>query len=800
MHTLRTILRNFSHNRYYTILNLAGLAIGLSCSAFIMLYVLDEYSFDRHYPDHERIYRLESDFSVAGREQHVAKTAFPLGPALQREFPVIENVTRLLPVREAFLRYKEKKFDEENVFFADSSFFSVFMSDFICGEGAAALTEPNTIVLTRSVAEKYFGDEDPCGKIISYANLFNCKVTAVIPDVPGNTHLKYDALVSYTSYSNVVGEKMFQNLDRRQFFAMRLFTWVKLREDADMEEIAENFGGFYDKYFAELCKTLNATYDLRYTRLDRVHMHAGVDWDAPAGDQRSLVMFILIAVTILLIASVNYMNLATARSSMKVKEVGIRKVHGASRAELIRMFLAESVALAFLALLLSLLLVESLLPLFNGIAGKDFGSVTIERPGILLLLLLAALVTGILSGLYPAFFLSSFKPALVLKGVIHTGKNSGLTRKVLIFFQFAASAAIIASLLVMQQQLRYISKRDLGFDKDHVMVLKTSDTSFRKHSGLFREKLLQNPNIRKVSMSDNVPGKGAFMDVLLVEGSGKMEEQLLTVMQVDYDYIGLMGLRMIAGRDFDRMNGTDLSSAVIINHAAAKELGWEDDAVGRKITRRSEGYRECRVIGVTGDFHYASLHNRVEPLAMFLSDDPMQYVNIRLTGIDIMEAIGFIAREWERFNPSEPLHLNTLGETLDEQYLKEKNLQKITGYFAIISILISLIGLLGLTSFITEKYSKNIGLRKLLGASVYSLVMFLSLGFLKVIALSLALALPVAWILMDRWLAQFAYRVRPDLSWFFVTAILVLLLSFITVIIQTARTALKNPVNAIRYE
>ncbi|MCD4737565.1 MAG: ABC transporter permease [Bacteroidales bacterium] len=801
MQRIKTILRNFYYNRFYTILNISGLGIGLSCFGYILLYVTDDLSYDKHYTNYDKIYRLGSEFTVSERHQKVAKTPFPLGPAIKREFPGVKEYTRFLPANNIFLRYKDKKFYEESVYFADSGVFNIFDHKFIYGNRAKALTEPNSIVLTRSLSNKYFDDINPIGKIISFSNQISCKVTGVIEDLPPQTHLKFDALVSIESYAGIIGQEMFNELDNRQFFAIRLFTYILLEKESSIKEIHSNFDPFFDKYMADICEVLNAEFSLLSTRIDKIHLWSNLDWDMPAGDIRIILIFSLIAIFILIIAGINYMNLSTARSSLKAKEVGVRKVFGASRGHLIKLYLTESITLAMISLIFGLLIMEVFLPMFNQISGKEFFPIFFDQPEIIIILITATLFTGLFSGTYPAFYLSSFIPVKVLKGVIHTGCYSGIIRKVLITFQFTITAVMIATVFIVSGQLKYIQKTDLGFDHNNVLIIQSTDTVFRKKMTIFKKELATNPNIINVAISDNVPGRNNYMDVFVVEGSEKMEEQLMTVIQVDYDFIDLMDIQIKQGRKFDHEFGKDPESSVIINSKGAKHLGWQNNAIGKTIKKRSSyGTQTCKKVGVTEDFNYISQHNEVGTVVLFLTEDPQEFISVKINEDNSEDTIEWITKIWAGYNPHEPLEMSSMGNMIYDQYSMDKKLGKIIGYFAMLSIIISIIGLFGLTSFITERFSKNIGIRKLLGASSGELLLMLSRDFLKLIAISVVISYPITWFFMESWLDNFAYRLSNTFSWFLISAFLVFIIAILTVIIQTLKTALTSPVRAIRYE
>lgn len=799
-HFFNTFLRNFSHNRLYTAINIIGLGIGIACFAFILLYILDELSYDKFNKDYQRIYRIEADITISDRNQQVAKSSFAIGPAFKKEFPEVEEFVRFRGVDNTYLQYGDLQFYEDQLYYADSSVFEIFDFQFIHGTAERALTEPNSIVLTQSLAEKYFGDKNPIGQILNLGNMIDCKVTAVIKDIPSNTHLKFNGLISMVSYGQIIGEKMFHDLSTIHFWAIRLYTYIKIKEQSDIASVYEKFPAFHDKYIAEVSKKLNGTYNLLTTRLDKIHLYSDREWDMPTGNYKTVFVFSVIALIILLIACINYMNLATARSAPKAKEVGIRKVMGAQRNKLAGFFILESVCLSMLSLIIAIMIVEFLLPVVNDLLDKNLIFSLAENPTSFLILLSITLFVGFLAGSYPALYLSSFRPVVVLKGVVNTGRNSGMLRKSLIVFQFTISICMIVGTFIVTQQMNFVHERDLGFRKENVLVVKSTDTTFKKQYNGFKAELLSNPNVYNVATSNLIPGRGNYLDVFKVEANDKMDEQLISYLLVDYNFIDLMGMKIIKGRSFNKKFGTDKEQAVIINWKAAEEFGWNEDALGKEIHRRSKTLEKFKVIGVIEDFNYSSLYEEISPIIFFLEPLPQDMLSIRVNPKNKEETIAYISALWEKANPSELYKYDYLEDILNEHYLPDTKLQKIITWLALLSVFISLLGLFGLSSFITEQFSKNIGIRKLLGASVLSIVYLLSVDFLKLILIAFVIATPVAWFAMENWLDHFAYRLDINLIWFIFTGLLVLSFAQITVIIQTIKSALTNPVDVIRYE
>lgn len=800
MYLFKTIFRSIYHNKFFTIINILGLAIGLSCAIFIMLYLQDELTYDKHHVNHERVYRLESDFTISDKNQQVAKSPFPFGPAFLNEFPEVMAFTRFREIDNTSFRHNGKTFYTTEAFYADSSIFQIFTHKFIYGTPDNALVGPNTIVLTQSFSQRLFGKTDPVGKFVVMGNGLRCMITAVIEDPPHNSHVRFDALVSMVSYARIVGEKMYFDLNTRHFWAIRLYTYVLLKENASMESIYKKFPAFYDKHMAEFGKQLNGSYSLMATPIADIHLKTKLEWDFEVGNMTSIYIFTLIAIFILFIAAINYMNLATARSSLKAKEIGVRKVMGASRGQLIRLFLTESVVQTFISLVFALLIIELFLPVINDISGKQLDMDYLGNSSFIIMIITLTLLVGFIAGSYPSFYLSSFLPATVLREKVNTNRKSGLTRKILITFQFVVSIVMISAIIVVTRQINYMNNADPGFNKENVLVTHVTDTSFVKQIPSFKEELLMNPHVRTVSTSLSQPGLGMYMDVMQVEGVGKKEEHLMNLIYVDEDYISLMEMQLILGRGFDKEHKTDHEHAVIINQSLAKKFGWGNEAIGKKIFTGYQHPVEYKVIGMVKDFHFISLHEEIGPMVFFLTDRPNNYLSIRIDEKNQAETIEFIEKKWEQFNSNSSYDYSYLASLMEEQYSSERNLQKLIGYFALISIFISLLGIFGLSSFVTEQFNREIGIRKVFGASATSIVRNLSWDFMRLVLIAFLIAVPIGWYGMRVWLYNFSYHVNLQILWFILAGVSVLLIAQLTVFVQSLRAATKSPLGVLKYE
>ncbi len=798
--------RNMRRNKFYSFLNILGLSVGIAAFIFILLYIRDELTYDKYNTKYERIYRLESNFNVSNKVDRFAIVPIPMGPAFKLEFPEVESFVRFQGLDNTLVKYGNKEYYEENLYFADSTVFDIFDVDFIYGRAKNSLTEPFTIVLTEKLAKKYFGDKDPIGEVLEINAKRSYKVTGVIRNLPSNTHLKYDGLVSASSIEQIIGAERFNSMEPIRFWNIGVYTYVLLKENSSMESVYEKFPAFYEKYMKPIGDQINASFDLIYTPLAETHFKGGLSADKPTGSMAYIYIFSAVALFILLLAMINYMNMATARSANRAREVGLRKVVGAQRTQLIWQFIGESLIMAFIALIIAVVIVSALLPDFDQLAGKSITFSQFLQPGVLFLIIGITLVIGIVSGSYPAFYLSSFKPVTVLKG--KTGGNqrsSGMLRRILVVIQFFIAIVMIIATLVVNRQLNYLKNKDLGFKKENLVVLELQDSTFRSKAPVMKQELLQNPDILAVSNTVGVPSDINWIQVMRVESEDKMVEQTLILNQADFDFIRTMGMEIVQGRDFDPKMGTDSTSAVIINQACAKALGWEDNPIGKKIdygiNLEGNADRPLKVIGVVKDFNFKSLHNKIDPIIIFISRVPRATMVIRTDGKNTAQTLSFIEEKWHEFGAKRPFNYKYLDQMMDESYTSEATLGVIFRITSILTIFIALLGLLGLSSFIAEQKNKEIGIRKVLGASVGSVLQLLYKEFVLLILIAFVIAIPVAWWRLDIWLQDsFVYHTNLTLFSFLLAGLIALVIGLGTISYHIVKAASGNPVDAIKYE
>lgn len=812
---LITAWRNIVRNRFYSILNVIGPAIGIACAILILLYVRDELTFDRHSPDYQRIYRLESDFTFSGKTTLAGLVQVPLAPTLKDEFPEIETFTRFagFGIDDILFEYGDLKFFEDNIYFTDSTVFEIFDYDFIYGSPEGALNEPNTIVITKSFASKYFGKENPMGEQLRTSNFGSFRVTGVIKDVPSNSHLRFDCLLSMATVVELVGVDNFNSRAAQAFWNVSVFAYVKLHKNASIQDLFDKFPAFYDKYMSSLGKQINASFRLRATRIDKVHYNPRLEFDLPVGNFSYIIIFSLVGLFMILIASLNYMNMATARSVNRAKEVGLRKVIGARKGMLIRQFLSESMILVILALIVALVISLFCLPYFNTLTGKDIALGELFSPVTLLMVIAITLFVGLVSGSYPAFYLSSFLPVEVLQSNVNPHQGKGLMRKILVVFQFAIAGVLIICTFVVSGQQRYIHNKDLGLNKDNVMIIPMRDTAFiNRQLQSFTNELKENPAILGVASSQLVPPMAAKV-VFQIEKEEGMVGLATSFSVVDPGFIDVMGIKILQGRNFDRERPSDFTKAFIVNEEAVKAFGWGDNPLGKRVRfginpNTGQAARDGEVIGVVKDFHFSSIHNKIEPFIFIVSPNPNNNFYIRIAGDKIPATVDFVSKTMKDLGYNLPFNFFFFSDKLNEMYTSENKLNSLFSIFSILTIFIACLGLLGLTSYVTEQRSKEISIRKIMGADIRQVVWLLNRDFLVLVLISNLISWPVAYYFMDKWLTGFAYRmdfgihpfVAATLLPFVVSLVITLVIALITTSLVSVRAAGTNPVNTLQRE
>ncbi|MCG8605226.1 ABC transporter permease [bacterium] len=790
--------RNLLKYRAYSFINICGLAVGIAFCILILLFVQDELSYDRHHERADRIFRVVLDLQTPGSKSEFASTPAALAPAMQADIPEVESTVRFYKYfGGATVSYGEKRVYEDRFFFADPSVFQTFSLSFLEGDPKTALNGPFKIVLTEAIAQKYFGRENPLGKRIVVNDTLDFQVGGIISDLPLQSHFRLDFLASFETW-----EAMVPDLKNRWAPHM-YYTYVLLRAGVSASQVADKLPELVERR-TNLSSGWSFNFSLQ--SLTDIHLLSHRDGELrPNGNIKYIYIFTVTALLILLIACVNFMNLATARSANRSREIGMRKVLGAFRRQLVGQFLGEALLLSFLATLLALLLAEGALPLLNQIAGKTLSLASLASSSWVLILTTLVILVGVVSGSYPAFFLSNFRITNVLLVRKQSGlpRSASVLRKALVIFQFAVSISLIVGTILTWKQLDFMQSHHLGFEPEQVVVAPVRNVpQARQKIKALKVALLQQPSVLNVTASNTVLGRGALVLSVRSETMPENEWQGMNTLFVEADFVETYKMEIVAGRDFSPEFADEEGRSFILNEAAVKKFGWTpESALGKEFAlRRQEG----RVVGVVRDFNYVSLHQEVAPLV--LTSTPVRfrsapaYISLRLRTDDLSHALRAIEDSWSSVLPHRPFDYFFLNVDFEKQYRAEQQFAQVFLAFCTIAIFIACLGLYGLTSFSTEQRTKEIGIRKVLGASVGSVLSLLSGEFVKLVLLANVLAWPIAWFAMTRWLQNFAYRIDIGVEVFLISGALALLITVLTVSLQAFKAAVVNPVQSLRYE
>ena len=795
---MKVAFRSIRKYKGYSFINIAGLAIGMTICVLIMLWVLDELSYDRFHDNADRIYRLCMDADL-GTPLRVPVTPTPVGPALVEEFPEVINAVRIGRPGRVPVTIDERQFQEDDVGYADNSFFEIFSFPFISGDPKSALETANTVVITEEMADKYFGNDDPLGKILKIGGETDYTVTGVLENSPGNSHLRFNMLRSFETLISQNRQAM------ENWLSVQYYNYVLLIENCDIQNLEEKFPTVIDQNMGPILNAIGGKLRLFLQPLTRIRLHSDFERDiSSSGDIAYVYLFSGIALFVLLIACFNFINLATARSTTRAMEVGMRKTFGAVRRRLLGQFLGESIFYSLISMILACILLLLSLPFFNNLVDKELSFNILKMPWLLPGLFSLALFVGLIAGSYPAFLLSSFQPVRVLKGSMKTGSSKSLFRSVLVVLQFIISITLIIGTLTIYNQIHYMKNTNLGFNKEQVLVLPRMNDTMRQSYSFIQNELKNIPGVIDVTTSSMVPGRGIMKSVFFPEGFAEDQPQTMDYLIVDHHFLSTMGIEMTAGRNFSDKFATDTSESVIINETAARKFGWEDAIGKRFISRPIPGsdnqLADQNVIGVVRDFHIASLRQQIEPLIIFYDLNFPRVISLRITPDNISQTMERLEEKWKEIDPNRPFNYIFLDETFDSQYRAEERVGNFALYFSLLAIFIGCLGLFGLSSFTAERRTKEIGIRKVLGASVSGIVRLLSKEFLLLVAIANLISWPIAYYAMNRWLENYAYRIGLGWGLFALAAILALFIALLTVSFQAIKAALANPVEAIKYE
>ncbi|MGN8224691.1 ABC transporter permease [Gracilimonas sp. BCB1] len=796
-------LRNLFKDRLYSVVNILGLAVGLACVLLIAVYVMHELSYDKFHTNYDKLYRVTESVQADGSTDTYATTYPAIAHVLGNEFPSIDKITHIYPSSGLITGPGNTSYQEDGIVFADSTFFEMFSFNFVKGNPATALDQPLAMVITESSAAKFFGDTNPVGQSLRLKdsrNTFDFEITGVTENPPSNSHIQYDYLISYESLKHL------RPWEYSSKYHPPMYTYVQLSNPEAVPVLVSQFPAFEEKYYGDDYAE-SASFGLQ--PISEIHLYSNLQNELSANfDITYIYIFIGVGVFILIIACINFMNLATARSAKRGMEVGMRKTMGAQRGQLIGQFLGEAIIMTFLGFGLALIFVEAIFPFFNDLTGYQLSLSYLGSREIILAISGVVIGIGVLAGSYPAFYLSSFKPIQTLKGERIAEKSSITSfRKGLVAFQFCISTALIFATVIITQQLDYIQNKKLGFEKEQVLIMPIRETANQFNVSTLKGEIERIPGVQSASAASGLPGiKSGIHGFMVTPGDNPADSTVMQTLTVDHDYVQTLGLNLIHGRNFSKDFSTDEDQAFIINETAAKRLGWTADPLDKELTLSfyvtSLVQKTGKVIGVVEDFQYNSLHNSIDPVVIHVFKQTFyhDYLSVKLASDNVMDITASIEEEWNLFNPDRPFEYFFLDATFDSMYRSEEKLSGIFKTFAFIAILIACLGLLGLASYSIQQRVKEIGIRKVLGARVSDIVMLLGKDFTLLIIIAQVLALPPVYIFMNRWLTNFTDQTPVSPSIFILCGIAVLIVSWFTIGVQSIKAALKNPVKSLRSE
>ena len=796
--------RNALRNKAYTIINLLGLAIGIASSIMILLFVLDEVSFDRHNKHFREIYRICIKGKIQGNEMEAALSNAPMGATLKTDFPEVEDFTRLFTFDgDPVVKYGERVFIEENFYYADSTFFNVFTAPVVYGNPEVMLTRPNTVVLTEEIARKYFGNEDPVGRLLQVGQgEENFEVTGVVKGFPENSHFRFNMLGSMTSIYLA---------DWTQWLGNNNYTYIRLQKDFDPDQLEKKFPELVAQHMGTELEDLlgltmeeflasGNTYGYFLEPLKDIHLQSDLQFEInPGGSRSSVIIFSVIALFLILIASINFMNLSTASGAKRATEVGIRKVAGAEKNRLIQQFLAESFLITVLALILAVVLVELFIPGFNRIAGKGLQLESLGTLRLIIGLLVIGVFVGFASGSYPALFLSSFKPTDVLKSGAMRGARGATLRRILVTFQFVVTIVLFICTMLVNRQMDHLRAKDLGFNKENLVVIDRAYV-LEEQIEAFRQELLKNPSISHVTISSAVPGGLIGDNAYLPEGASTNETHAINNIWADWYFQETYDLEMVEGRWFQEDNPTD-SFALILSESAIRALNFDDPLNKRIYTQLGdETDYPHPIIGVVRDFHFQSLHQEIRPLIIQFNSRNYNQISVRISSNNTGMTLDYIEETWNSFREQQPIHMTFLEEELAALYSNEEKTATIFNIFSVLAIFIAALGLLGLASFSAAQRTKEVGIRKAMGASISSVLLALSKEYIWLVLVATMAAWPLGYFFMKDWLQDYPARVTMEPVVFILSSLLAFVIAAVTVLFRVYQSASANPVKSLRYE
>jgi putative ABC transport system permease protein len=790
----KTAVRNLIKRKSFSLINITGLAIGMAVSFLILLLVLNEVTYDHFHENSKDIYRIALKLDAQDRHMEIPCVPAPFGPALVEQFPEVASVARLRGEGRKIVSFENKLFEESRIYYADPGLFDVFAISLVNGNPETMLEAPFSLVLTEEMAEKYFGSEDPIGKMLKLDNKHKYTITGVVKKMPDNSHFKYNMLASLSTLNQLRG-------DLNLWMGFNYYTYIHLTGKPNADEITKKYYELLMANIPDQVKQLGMKISLFLQPLRNIHLHSHLLGEMePPGNPAYVRILTSIALFILLIACINFMNLSTAQSAQRAKEVGMRKVLGAPRGKLIAQFLGESMLLSFISLIIAVILIQIMLPVFNQLVSKDLAFNPIQNGIIILGLVGITFLVGLIAGVYPAFFLSSFAPIEILKSRFKAGKGHRFFRHGLVSLQYVISITLIFSTLVIFYQLHHVKNHHLGFNKEQIAVISLRGQAHQKYDVLKNE-ILRVPGVVRATCSSHVPGIGRNETMFSFEGVTQ-EKQVMPFMEVDDDFLETFSMELAAGRNLSHDRPAD-KKAIILNETLVKQLSW-DNPLGKTVTMTEVIGRKFvdvpyTVIGVVRDFHFESLHQKIGSHLMKLSGE-VNRISVKLSPENLSETLRAIEKKWKQIEPTYPFHYVFLDESFDSLYRTERRMGLIFISFTLIAIFVASLGLFGLASFTAEQRTREIGIRKVLGASVSNVVLLLSREFTRWVILANVIAWPIAYFAMNRWLQNFAYRIELEIWIFILSGGIALTIALLTVSTKAVRAAVANPVDSLRYE
>jgi putative ABC transport system permease protein len=803
-----SLTRNAVRDKFFSLLNLLGLAVGITAAILIFIYIQDQLTYDKNNEKVDRIYRLEADFTINEKQELAARVQFPLGPTLKDEYPEVEEYVRMIIQPNLYFERGEDAFKEDSVAFSDSTVFKVFTIPFVAGDQSTALNDPYTMVVSNSMAHKYFGTWDVVGESMKALDGSNYTITGVFEDLPQNVHMRYNALISTATIEQQIGPERFNDRSAISFWNLATYAYILMAENTTPEMVLAKFPDFYDKYMRELGEQIKGSFDLRITPLADVHFQKDeLQYDMPVGNIDYVYIMGIIGVLLIVIASINYTNLTTARAANRSREIGIRKVGGASKNRLRFQFLGESVIMAVVAGLVAALLTALILPFFNNLTSKAFDWTIIIQPTVILFIVGISIITGILSGLYPSTYLASFNPVSILKGNGVGGSDRGWLRRGLVVVQFLISAVMIIGSIVIALQMRFIQNQELGFDSEQILLLTLNDTSVVNNANAFIEEIERHPAVEETALSFTTPGRFHGKNVMMAENNnGELVEMTFNRTVTSHDYLDVMGIPIVQGRFYDRDFASDQDNSIVVNEAVVRAMNWGEDAIGKnfKLSPNVQGITtpDAEIIGVVKDYNYGSLHNPIEPLVITLNENAqfLRLMHIRVAGDNMPDVLNWVIEQREAFNPSYPIQYSYLSDELDDLYEEERVVLALVLSFTILIIFIAALGLLGLSAFMTVRRTRETGIRRVMGASQNQILYLFLVQFSKWVIISNIIAWPASYFVIQPWLQNFTYRIGFPFWTFIISLLLSLIIAVITVSWQSVRASRLNPATSIRVE